>query len=402
MYELTFKTWLKAGDIMSEHIATVRPECSVAAAAKTMWRNNISCLVVLDNETLSGIVTETDMLKRTFAQGDKFNKIKVAQIMSSPVRSIRRDLSIMEISEIMKAENIRRLVVQAEGKPVGIITQTDMVRSLTYYTQLKEVTEIMTPDVTVIAGSATVREAADLMASRDISCLVVMDKDTIAGIFTERDLTKRVIAAEINPDKTPLEKVMSSPVVTVSANYSVLSAQKRMERARIRRLVVTEFDTSPGSQETLVGMITQTDILESLRATLLEEEKNYFTHLVDSEECIYAVDSDLNTTYVSPCFMELLDVMDSTELINKPFLPKRFWQDPRQRSRVAAQMSRAILCVEELVLKTAKGKSLPVLLFCAPIRSLKGEICGSYGLFYRHTSTRDSTQIEKVGATISL
>ncbi|MBN2316581.1 MAG: hypothetical protein JXM79_21820 [Sedimentisphaerales bacterium] len=75
-------------------------------------------------------------------------------------------------------------------------------------------------------------------------------------------------------------------------------------------------------------MITQTDILESLRATLLEEEKNYVSHLVDSEECIYAVDSDLNTTYVSPSLMELLDVMDSTELINKPFLPESAFGRP--------------------------------------------------------------------------
>lgn len=400
MHKTTFQTWLKAGDVMSENIATVSPECTVVAAAKIMWRSNISCLVVLDNEKLSGIVTETDMLKRTLAKGNDFNKTEVAQIMSSPVRSIPSGLSVMDISEIMKAENIRRLVVQTEGMPVGIITQTDMVRALAFYTRSKEVSEIMTPDVTVIASSATVREAADLMASQDISCLVVIDRNAIAGIFTERDLTKRVIAAELSPDKTHLKKVMSSPVVTVAPSYSVLSAQKLMERAKIRRLVVAEYKGSPDGQEALLGMITQTDILESFRATLQEEEENYFRHLVESGECIYAVNSDLNTTHVSPSFMELLDVMDSNELIDKPFLPEQFWQDPRQRIRLLARMNRAVLCVEELALKTSRGKKLSVLLFSAPTRSLRGEICGSHGILYHLTSTRDSEQVDEVGMTI--
>jgi CBS domain-containing protein len=294
----------------------------------------------------------------------------------------------------MEAENIRRLVVLDEGLSVGIITQTDMVRALAFYTQSKEVSQIMTHDVAIIASSATVKEAAGRMASQDISCLVVMDKNTIAGVFTERDLTKRVIAAELNPDKTRLQKVMSSPVVTVAANYSVLSAQKLMEKAGIRRLVVTHYENLLDGYETLLGMITQTDILESLRATLQEEEKDYFGHLVESDQCTYAVSLDLNTTHISPPLAQLLDVADSAELLDKPFLPERFWQDPRQRNRLLAQTKRAVLCVEELALKTAKGRRLSVILFCTPTRSLRGEICGSHGILYDVTETKDSTAVE--------
>ena len=389
----TFQTWLKASDVMSENVATVRSGCTVVSAAKIMWRNNISCLVVSDNGSLSGIITETDMLKRTIADGNDFLTMKVDQIMSAPVRSIPRDLSVMETSEIMEAENIRRLVVLDEGRSVGIITQTDMVRALAFYTQSKEVSEIMTPDVAVIASSATVKEAADRMASQDISCLVVMDEKTIAGIFTERDLTKRVIAAELNPDKTRLQKVMSSPVVTVAANYSVLSAQKLMEKAGIRRLVVTQYESLLDGYETLLGMITQTDILESLRATLQEEEEDYFGHLVESDQCTYAVGLDLSTTHVSPSFAQLLDVTDSDELLDEPFLPERFWQDPRQRDRLLAGMKRTTLCVEELALNTAKGRKLSVILFCTPTRSLRGEICGCHGILHDVTEIKDSTAV---------
>ncbi|UCF14112.1 MAG: CBS domain-containing protein [Phycisphaerales bacterium] len=376
---------------MSENIATVSSVCTVASAAKIMWRNNISCLVVSDNGNLLGIVTETDMVKRTVADGSDFHRMKVGQIMSSPVRSIPCDLSVLETSEIMETENIRRLVVLDEGLSVGIITQTDMVRALAFYAQSKEVSEIMTRDVAVIASSATVREAADRMASQDISCLVVMDNNTIAGIFTERDLTTRVIAAESNPDKIRLQKVMSSPVVTVSASYSVSSAQRLMEKAGIRRLVVTEYETPLDRYETILGMITQTDILEALKTTLQEEEEKYFSRLVESDVCIYAVNSDLNTTYVNQLFVKLLDVSDSDELMNKPFLPERFWQDPRQRNQLLGQLKGKSLWVEKLTLKTAKGKRLSAILFSSPTRNLRGEISGSHGVLYEVTEKGDST-----------
>ncbi len=391
----TFQTWLKAGDVMSENIAQVGPECTVVSAAKVMWRNNISCLVVSDNGSLSGIVTETDMLKRAVASGGNFHKMKISEIMSSPVRSIPRDLSVMETSEIMEAEDIRRLVVLDDELSVGIVTQTDMVRVLASYTPSREVSEIMTCDVAVVAGSATVREAAEQMAREDISCLVVMENKAIEGIFTERDLTRRAIATELNPDKTLVQKVMSSPVVTVAANYSVLSAQKLMEKAGIRRLVVTEYETLLDGCETLRGMITQTDILESLKTTLQQEEESYFSHLVESDKCVYAVDLDLNTTHVNPWLVELLDVTDSDELLNKPFLPEQFWQDPRQRDRLLAQMRQATLCVERLNLKTAGGRRLSAILFAAPTRSLRGEICGCHGILYDVTETRDSLDVER-------
>ena len=161
----TPRTWLEVGDIMSGDVAAVSPGSTVVSAAKIMSSNNISCLIVSKNGYLSGIVTETDMLKKAVADGHDFRKMKVEQIMSSPVRSAPRNLSVMEAGKIMEAENIRRLVVLEEERPVGIITQSDMVRVLASYTLSKEVSEIMSSDVALMASSENVREAAELMAS---------------------------------------------------------------------------------------------------------------------------------------------------------------------------------------------------------------------------------------------
>jgi PAS domain S-box-containing protein len=288
----------------------------------------------------------------------------------------------MEASSIMETANIRRLVVLDKGRSVGIITQTDMVRALASYTLTKEISEIMTNDVAVIASSASVRAAAELMASKDISCLVATNDGAVVGVFTERDLLKRVIAVKRNPDQTRLKQIMSSPVVSISREQSVLSAMKMLESIGIRRLVVMDG-------ETLYGLVTQTDILKAIKADLQEEEENYLRLLSESSNCIFMVDPNLSTTYANPAFMKLLDVTDPDELINKPFLPERFWDNPRERQWLLAQLQRASVEVRELTLRTAKGQRLFVTLFLTHSKNIRGDISGSQGVLYDVTATKE-------------
>jgi PAS domain S-box-containing protein len=353
-----------------------------------MSSNNVSCLIVSDNGDVLGIVTETDMLKKTVAYGKDFSRMKVEQIMSSPVRSIPLDLSVIEASGIMESANIRRLVVLDKGRSVGIITQTDMVRALASYTLAKEISEIMTSDVAVIASSASVRAAAELMASKDISCLVATDNGAVVGVFTERDLLKRVIAVKRNPDRTRLKQVMSSPVVSISREQTVLSAMKLLESIGIRRLVVMDG-------ETLHGLITQTDILKAIKADLQEEEENYLRLLSESSNCIFMVDPNFNTTYVNPAFMKLLDVTDPAELIGKPFLPERFWDDPREQPRLLVQFQKGTVEVRELTLRTAKGQRLFVTLFSTHTKNIRGEISGSQGVLYDVTAKKELAALKE-------
>jgi len=378
----TPRAWLEVGDVMSRDVATVSPGSTVVSAAKIMSSNNISCLIVSKNGCLSGIVTETDMLKKAVADGHDFHMMKVEQIMSSPIRSAARNLSIMEAGKIMEAENIRRLVILEEQQPVGIITQSDMVRVLASYTVSKEVSEVMTSDVAIITSSENVKVAAELMASQDISCLVAMDNDTVVGIFTERDLLKRIVAAKRNPAQTSLKDVMSSPVITVSSDYSVLSARRLLEKTGIRRLVVVD-------DEILRGVITQTDILKAIRTTLQEEEQNYLRLLSESSNCIYTTDLDLNTTYVNPAFIKLLGVPDPDEVMNRPFLPERFWDNPRERDQILGPLNRASVEVKELTLKNARGERLFVTLFSTPTKNIKGQINGNQGVLYDVTAQKE-------------
>jgi PAS domain S-box-containing protein len=374
---------------MTEDVVTVNSGISVVSAAKIMSDKNISCIIVSDNGDLSGIITETDLLKRAVAEGNDFRKMKIEQVMSTPVRSLPRNLSVLDASRIMETENIRRLVIAEDERFVGIITQTDIVRVLTSYSMWKNVEELMTSDVATISSSATVKEAADIMASRDISCLVAIDNNTVTGIFTERDLLKRVIALKRNPTETTLKNVMSSPVVSVPSNYSIPSASKMMEKMKIRRLLIID-------DQNLKGVVTQTDILKAIQSRLQEEEEKYFELLNKSRNCIYMVDLNNNTTYVNPALLKLLEVTDIEELINEPFLPERFWDNPQKREHILGQLKKASVEVHDLTLRTSTGSKLYVTLFSTRTKNIKGQTIGSQGVLYDITAKKELASLREM------
>ena len=385
----TSRNWLQVGDIMTEDIASVSSETSIVAAAKIMSEKNISCLVVSDNGNLSGIITETDLLKKAVAKESDFRKLTIEHIMSTPVHSCPSNLSILDASKIMETENIRRLVIMEKEQVVGILTQTDIVRTLTSYSMWKNIEELMTSDVATISMLATVKEAADLMASRDISCLVTTDENIVVGIFTERDLLKRVVALKRNPSKTILKDVMTSPVVSVPPNYSIPSASKMIENKKIRRLLVMD-------DQELLGVVTQTDILRAIKNNLQEEEENYIQILNESRNCIFTVDSTNITIYVNPALMELLDINNPDELINQPFLPERFWDNPNKRDYILEQLKKASVEVHDLTLRTANGKRLFVTLFSTRTKNIKGQTNGCQGVLYDITAKKELANLREM------
>ncbi len=117
----------------------------------------------------------------------------------------------------------------------------------------------MTKSVVTLPKDAKVTSAIRLMAERSISCIVVVNKtNKPIGIITERDLVKRVLFANIFPKETKMEQVMSSPVITTSKNTNIFEAITKMQKNKIRRLVVTD------SKGKLIGIVTQTDLFKGV------------------------------------------------------------------------------------------------------------------------------------------
>lgn len=100
----------------------------------------------------------------------------------------------------------------------------------------------------------TVLDAAHVMNDKGIGGVVVMTGTTLAGIFTERDIMRRVVAAGRDPATTRVEDVMTKECLTITADVQVAVCRAMMSTRRIRHLPVMH-------EGTLVGVVTSGDIL---------------------------------------------------------------------------------------------------------------------------------------------
>ncbi len=111
-------------------------------------------------------------------------------------------------------------------------------------------------DVATVDGKTAVLDAAKTMNQRRIGAVVVTDGDRVVGIFTERDILNRIVAAGKDPKTTRIEEVMTSPMACCRRDTRLTECRTVMTQKRIRHLPVVEDGK-------LYGIISAGDILAS-------------------------------------------------------------------------------------------------------------------------------------------
>lgn len=114
------------------------------------------------------------------------------------------------------------------------------------------------PDVVGIGRDATVRQAVERMMEAKVGCLIVEDDAKVVGIFTERDLLRRVVGAGKDPDSVSISEVMSSPVQSCKPSDDVNDCFDTLSAHEYRHLMVAE-------NEEPVGVISLRDVAIVLR-----------------------------------------------------------------------------------------------------------------------------------------
>jgi len=104
--------------------------------------------------------------------------------------------------------------------------------------------------------TTTVFQVAKMMEQGGIGAVLVKENEHLVGIITDRDFATK-IAANSLPFDTSVEKIMSSPLVTINYNESISAAAERMSSKKIRKLAVT-------NNGSIVGLITSTDLVNHL------------------------------------------------------------------------------------------------------------------------------------------
>jgi CBS domain-containing protein len=98
----------------------------------------------------------------------------------------------------------------------------------------------MVREVITVDEKASVKEAADTMNQFEIGSVITTRKGKPIGIITERDLLKRIVSEGRNAKKTRVKEIMSSPLVAISIDTDLEEAARLMFKIKIKKLPVTE------------------------------------------------------------------------------------------------------------------------------------------------------------------
>lgn len=195
------------GDIMTRGPVTITPGASMAKAARIMLENKFTALPVVEGGCLVGILTNSDLMRCIIAEYPGLKKvIPVQNYMSDEVVTVEEDTTLLEAHRLMGTKRIRSLPVLRAGQLVGLVTRTDLMGSdpsrmasrnnqdLSLQVLTQPVSRCMTRSVLTIAPTAPVTEAAELMLTRKVHCLPVLDAEQkLVGIITESDLFLLVV-----------------------------------------------------------------------------------------------------------------------------------------------------------------------------------------------------------------
>ncbi len=121
------KTGVKVLDTMTDEIVTVHPSTSVQECAILMKEKKLGSLIIQENGTLLGIITQEDIVFKVTAKRLKL-ATPVEKIMSKDLISVSPDLDVFDALELLKSNEVKQVPVVHDSKLVGILSVKDILQ----------------------------------------------------------------------------------------------------------------------------------------------------------------------------------------------------------------------------------------------------------------------------------
>jgi len=137
------------------------------------------------------------------------------------------------------------------------------------------VKDVMTKTVKIVKPDTLVKTVVATMNKFDIGSIVVVKGDRPVGIITERDILRRIVEPCLAPETLRAREVMTSPIITISSTASIDEASRIMARKKIKRLLVIENEKLVGII-TFTDIVTQVPkMLRILEELVRPQHRSY-------------------------------------------------------------------------------------------------------------------------------
>jgi CBS domain-containing protein len=260
----------KVSEIMGTDLITAEAGSSTYEAMQLMAKKDVGRVVITENQSPVGIFTETDVLRRVVSTGLDAKKTPVKKVMTTPIQSVPQDTHIVEALGKMYKGKFRHLpVLDAREAIVGIVSMRRILKLAVELgrglAETRTVGSIMSSNVVTADGADSISDVIALMIRKNTVSTVVLSKGAPAGIFTERDVLTRVAVKDVDPKHTPVNKVMTSKLISASHKALVGEVLEKMYEGDFRNMPIR------GEKGELLGIVSMGDVLKFARALDVDE-----------------------------------------------------------------------------------------------------------------------------------
>jgi CBS domain-containing protein len=252
---------------MHPGLITCEPTATLGQVATMLTQNHIHALLVAAREGRPiGIISDFDLLAGEWLSANgaslaAMRQMTAGELMSQPISTIEAEVPAVDAARRMKTEEMNRLLVTDQGKPVGVISVSDLVADLakTSHFHRGTVGDVMSCAMLVCRAKTPVAAAARAMTGAHFRSVLVVDHaGKPLGVVSGRDL----LAAHEASDRSAIvvSQVMH-PALTIRADASLRKAADLMIQHHHHRLVVIDPD-QPDAMP--VGIISSFDIVAEM------------------------------------------------------------------------------------------------------------------------------------------
>lgn len=307
-------------------ILECRPHTPILEAARLMSEANCSSILISEEGKIIGIWTERDALTADFSDPSIFSQ-PVSGVMSSPVMTLHYKTTIGEAAQHFTEKGVRHfLVINDDGKHLGIITQTDVIRNSGIELSIRlRILKSLVRHTPLIVPSGILLSAAIKKMNDARHDAVVVDFGDELGILTERDVIRAIGGGRAD---VSVAGVAGRPLVCMEENASLHHVLNIFIEKGMRHLGVT------GDGGKLTGVVSYADILASIEHDYVEELRQALKdyeykldaadqHLLvakkvfeTADEAVTITDADAVIQSVNPAFTKITG-FEPAEVIGK-------------------------------------------------------------------------------------